>query len=275
MNEILFPLLLPEYTPTTINLVHTLTLPYYEIGSPQTDNLTLSATRNDAGDYTNLSLFRKEEPDVNFTLINSVNNPPFSGTTNKFYSIDYDDNITVAAGITTWTGNGDYLAGIVKNDSDGNPDTRTPQIRQTDAPQAAQNDFDSNDVTINGIYPYYYGYIVGTKPTPAEIATLVNNYSGETPQIRRTLKPLTNTENVFFNAENPCWMWFAHVGTAKTNYITQNQATQTEIQAGSLFDSNQPTAFTETNDYWTNITFNLYIASRVSSTAGNYWFKFR
>lgn len=276
LNEILFPLTLPEYNPTTINLVHTLTNPYYEIGSPQTDSLTLTAVKNDAGDYTNLSLFRKEEGDANFTLINSVDNPPFTGTTNKTYSIDYDDNINVSPGITTWTGNGDYLSGIIKNDSDGNPDTRPPLVRNPNAPQKFQFDFDSNDVTINGIYPYYYGYIIGAnRPLASEIATLVNNYSGDTPQIRRVLKPLTSTENVFFNAENPCWMWIAHTGTPKTNYITENQPIQTDITSGSLFDSNQITAFTEANDYWTNVNFNLYIASRLSSTSGNYWFKFR
>ena len=264
LDDILFPTTRPTYTPTTINLSHTLTLPYYEVGTSQTNNLTLTANKNNAGDYTNLSILRGAQ------IIESVDNPTLTGNS---YSISYSDSILVDPGTTTWTGNGDYLSGIIKNDSDGNPDTRTPAVRTPNAPQRFENDFDSNDVTINGIYPYYYGYIIGTKPSPENIADLIANYTVNTSSIRRVLKPLSNTEEVYFNAENPCWMWIAHTGTAKTNYITGNQPTPTNITSGSLFDSNQITSFS--NDYWTNVSFNLYIASKLSSTVGNYWFKFR
>jgi hypothetical protein len=270
LDEILFPATLPTYTPTTIGLTHSLTLPYYEVGSSQTNNLILTAIQNNAGDYSNLSILRDS------SVIESDDTPSFTGTINKTYTLQYSDTISVDPGTTTWTGNGDYASGIVKTNSDGTPDTRTPQVRNPNAPQRFEDNFDSNDVSINGIYPYYYGFILSpTKPTAAEIATLVNNYSGQTNQIRRTLKPLTNTEDVFFNAENPCWMWIAHVGTPKTNYITQNQSTPTDITGTNLFNSNQITAFTETNNYWTDVDFNLYIASSKSDTAGNYWFRFR
>jgi|688.fasta_scaffold07897_2 hypothetical protein len=273
LNEILFPLSLPSYTPTTINLTHTLTLPYYEIGSSQTNSLTLTATQNNAGDYTNLSILRGS------SVIESVDDPPFTGTTNKTYIIEYSDTITVDPGITTWTGNGDYLSGIVKNDSDGNPDIRPPEVRQTDAPQRFENDFDSNDVTINGIYPYYYGYSI-TKPTVSSIATLVSQYTQDSANIKKVLRPLSSSEQISFGAgaDDFVYIWVAHTGTSKNTYITRTQSTATEIGNGSpsaLFPTKETQNFN--TSAWTGIEFNVYISARatlVESAGSQIWFKF-
>ena len=268
LDEILFPATLPTYTPTTISLAHTLTLPYYEVGTSQTNNLTLTAIQNNAGDYSNLSILRDS------SVIESDDTPSFTGTVNKTYTLQYSDTISVDLGTTTWTGNGDYASGIVKTNSDGTPDTRTPAVRNPNAPQRFENNFTSNAVNINGIYPYYYGYISSaTKPTPADIAELIFNYSVDVPNIRKVLKPLTDNEEVYFNATTPVWMWIAHTGTAKTDYITRNQSSPTFIEGTNLFNSNQITSFD--SDYWTDVSFNLYIASSKSDTLGNYWFKFR
>jgi hypothetical protein len=279
LNEILFPLSLPDYTPTTILLEDTLALPYYEIGTSITNNLTLSARRNDAGNYSNLSLFRKLQTDADFTPINSVNSPPFTlfSGTNRLYSISYSDVISVAPGITTWTGNGDYASGIVKTDTDGNPDTRPAEIRQTDAPQAAENDFDSNDVTINGIYPYYYGYS-STQPTLQNIADLIQGYTVDTPSLKKVLRPLSDGEQVIFGPTVFSYLWIAHTGTSKNTYITSTQSTETEIGTGSssaLFPTKQTRNFTTTA--WTNIQFNVYISGydTLPINAGSQiWFKF-
>lgn len=281
LDEILFPASLPTYTPTTISLSHTLTLPYYEIKTSQSNSLTLSTTKNDAGDYSSLFIKRDGSTIITDNTLTSTPGPPYSAGSdypnpnlpNKNYSLAYTDNIIVDPGTTTWTGYGNYSSGLPKKNSEGVDDTRAPAKRTANAPQLFENNFESNSVSITGIYPYYYGYISGTKPSPQDIADLIANYTADTPSIRRVLKPLSNTEEVYFNATAPVWMWIAHTGTAKTNYITGNQPTPTNITSGSLFDSNQITSFS--NNYWTNVSFNLYIASRVSSTAGNYWFKFR
>jgi len=268
LNEILFPATNPTYTPTTINLSHTLTLPYYEVGTSQTNNLTLTANKNDAGDYTNLSILRGAQ------ILESVDDPTLDGNS---YSISYSDSILVDPGTTTWTGNGDYLSGIVKNNSDNTPDTRPPQIRQTNAPQRFEDNFDSNDVNINGIYPYYYGYL-DDKPNNGTIADLIINYTVDTPSIKRVLKPLSNTENVFFAAPRAgVYLWFAHTGTSKNSYVTQVFSFPEIIGTGSgLFPTVVTTNFSNSN--WQNVEYKLYISDYKTTTLdslnNSFWLRF-
>ena len=268
LNEILFPTTRPTYTPTTISLSHTLTLPYYEIGTSQTNNLTLTANKNDAGAYTNLSILREAQ------VLESVDDPTLTGNS---YSISYSDSILVDPGTTTWTGNGDYLSGIVKNNSDNTPDTRTPQVRNPNAPQRFENDFDSNDVSINGIYPYYYGYS-NDKPTLLSIATLVSEYTQDSASIKKVLRPLSNSEQVSFGATTFQYLWIAHTGVSKRNYITSTQPIATKIGTG-LIDALFPTKETQnfTTSAWINIEFNVYISGYKTlpvNADSQIWFKF-
>ncbi len=283
LDEILFPASLATYTPPTIQLSGSLTAPYYEVGSLQTNNLSLIGIKNDAGAYTNLSISR------NGSQIASISNPlggqqasqpqgsdyPNPNVPNYKYTLNHNDvDFEVQLGTNTWGGIGSYNPGLAKQNSDGTTDSRSFQERLTTNPQAGDNSFSSNNVSINGIYPYYYGYIVSaTRPTPADIINLISNYTTNNASINKVLRPLTDEEEVYFNANSPVWMWIAHTGTAKTNYITKNQSNPTDITGTNLFNSNQITNFT--TPYWLNVSFNLYIASSKSDTVGNYWFKFR
>jgi hypothetical protein len=169
LDTILFPLALPTYTVTTISLTGTVPS-IVEVGRVVSQTLTITANKNDAGGtttfaYTQLNFFRGILP------INSVLNPTVFGNPgnipnqfgynnpnnpNKQYIQSYSDSgVTINSGTTSWLGKGNYNAGLPKPDNFGALDTRTPAIRNVNAPQASETGFTSNAVTVTGIYPYY------------------------------------------------------------------------------------------------------------------------
>lgn len=285
LDEILFPASLPTYTPTTISLTGSLNNPYYEVGTTQSNSLNLSAIKNDAGIYTSLRILRDNvEKD-------SVSNPegtqqasqpqgsdyPNPNIPNFRYDLSYTDSFSVNLGDNTWVGEGNYNPGLAKQNSDGTVDSRSFDTRKTTNPQSGENNFDAPSISIEGIYPYYYGYL-DTKPTPANIAALVNGYTTNNSSINKVLRPLTPTEEVYFNAPfTGKWLWFAHTGPTKNSWYTQKFAFPENINTGSgLFNVVANQNFTTTN--WENISFKVYISSyQTGSTDGNgvpYWFKF-
>lgn len=169
LDAILFPLALPTYTVTTISLTGSAST-LVEVGTVVSQTLTITADKNDAGGtatfaYTQFDFFR------GILQINSILNPPVSSNPgnipnqfgynnpnnpNKQYIQSYSDSgVTIFSGTTSWSSKGNYNAGLPKQDNFGALDTRTPAIRNVNAPQAAEVGFTSNSVSVTGIYPYY------------------------------------------------------------------------------------------------------------------------
>lgn len=168
LDAILFPQALPTYTVTSISLTGTAPT-LVEVGTVVNQTLNLYAYKNDAGNpanpgYTKLELYS------GIVLISSTTNPvasPFTNipgqfgyanpnSPNKQYSKTFTDaGVTILSGTFYWSGKGDYNAGLPKQDNFGAFDTRTPAIRNPNAPQAAEVGFTSNSVSVTGIYPYY------------------------------------------------------------------------------------------------------------------------
>lgn len=285
LDEILFPASLPTYTPTTISLTGTLNDPYYEIGTSQTNNLSLVAIKNDAGIYTNLRILRDNSeiassPNPTGTAQN--NQPQGSdyanpNVPNLRYALGDSDTFTVQLGNNTWVGDGNYLPGLAKKNSDGTTDTRNFDTRKTTNPQAGENNFDSNSITIEGIYPYYYGYL-DTKPTKESIAALVNSYTADGPSINKVLRKFTSSEEVYFNSPRVGkWLWFAHTGPNKVSYITEKFPLPENIGTGSgLFPIVATQNFTTSN--WPNVQFKVYISDYQTTTLDDlnnpFWLKF-
>jgi hypothetical protein len=168
LDAILFPLALPTYTVTTISLTGS-ALTLVEVGTVVNQTLTITAYKNDAGGtatfaYTQFDFFK------GILQINSILNPPSTVTTsipgqfgyanpnipNLRYIQSYTDSgVTIFSGTTSWSSKGNYNAGLPKQDNFGALDTRTPAIRNVNAPQASETGFTSNAVSVTGIYPYY------------------------------------------------------------------------------------------------------------------------
>ena len=287
LDEILFPASLPTYTPTTISLTGTLNDTYYEVGTSQTNNLSLVAIKNDAGIYTNLRILRDNSeiassPNPTGTAQN--NQPQGSdyanpNVPNLRYALGDSDTFTVQSGNNTWSGDGNYLSGLAKKNSDNTTDTRSFQIRNANAPQLFENNFAPPPISITGIYPYYYGYS-DTKPTKEGIAALVANYVSDNSSIKKALRPLNSDEQVVFGAAEGefVYIWVAHTGTSKNTYVTLTQSTPTQIgvaSPGALFPTKETQNFSTTA--WTNIPFNIYISTRktlVVNAGSQIWFKF-
>ena len=287
MDEILFPASLPTYTPTTISLTGTLNDLYYEVGTSQTNNLSLTAIKNDAGIYTNLRILRDNvQIASSFNPAGTIQNNQPQGSDyanpnipNLRYNLNYNDTFTVNLGDNTWSGDGNYNAGLPKKNTDGIDDTRSFQTRNVNAPQQLEDNFDATPISIEGIYPYYYGYL-DTKPTAADIATLVNNYTADGPSINKVLRKFTSSEEVYFNSPRVGkWLWFAHTGSNKVSYITQNFSNPAPIGTGSpsaLFPTIATQNFSTTN--WSNVEFKVYIGNFATTTIdslnNSFWLKF-
>lgn len=168
LDAILFPLSLPTYTIPSISLIGNIgTL--VEVGVTVSPILTLNAFKNDSGDpanpgFTLLEIYR------GLTLISSTTNPIASSATNipgqfgypnpnspnKQYAKSFqDNNVSIQNGTTSWSGKGDYNAGLAKQDNFGAFDTRPFAVRNPNAPQAGDSGFTSNLFSVTGIYPYF------------------------------------------------------------------------------------------------------------------------
>jgi hypothetical protein len=287
LDDILFPPSDATYTIPTLSLAGTLPGPIYEVGTTQTNNLTLTGIKNDAGPYTSLSLFKDN------IQISTVNNPtgspqanqpqgsdyPNPNIPNQKYVLTYTNTFQITPGVITWIGKGNYDPGLPKKNSEGVDDPRPFLKRITTNPQAGDSNFESNSLTVEGIYPYYYGYL-DTKPTAADIATLVNNYTADGPSINKVLRKFTSSEEVYFNSPRVGkWLWFAHTGSNKVSYITQNFSNPAPIGTGSpsaLFPTIATQNFSTTN--WPNVEFKVYIGNFATTTIdslnNSFWLKF-
>jgi hypothetical protein len=258
LDEILFPANLPTYIIPTLVLNHT--LPYIqEVGKSVTNNFTLTGTKNDAGDFTLLRILEGA------TEIESSNPSPGLSAT-----LSYSHTFEVEPGVTTWIGNSAYNQGARKSDSQGVEDTRNYAIRQTNAPQAADPDFDStNTVSIDGIYPYFYG-VSSTPINSTQIKSIIEAGNGN-----KTLTKADGTISIQFNGTVQ-YLWFAHaeIYPTKTKWqAANNPSNGGNIGAPSDFFGPHSTEQIVSpdgspNPYWT-VNYKIYITNGRTSTQDN------
>jgi len=251
LDEILFPAGLPTYIIPTLVLTDTLT-PIQEVGTTVTNDLKLTGTKNDAGDFTSLKIFE------GVTEIASSNpNPGLTATLN------YSRNFQVPVGVTTWEGKGAYNQGDRKNDSQGNPDPRNYALLSTNNPQAANNNFTSNTTSIDGIYPFFYGVSSDIGLTKETIKSEI-----EAGNSVKQLTKADGTINIEFGDLSSDFVvqWFAHASIypTKTKWEdTTNSSNKGFISGASdymsapqLININSP------NGYWNNIQYKVYRSNR-------------
>lgn len=187
----------PTYTPATISLSKSIAN-VAEVGTTYVNN-TLNAvfTQNDAGALTNIRI-QKNGSDI---LPN--------GSTSPFSKID---NGTYLVTPQTFQAFCNYNAGPVKNYTpSGTPDPRPPQIRSVNAPQAAENNFASNLLTIQGYYNYFYGPAAAAPTDSVSVRALPSSqlinagntftlHTGTVQQIFAIAMPATKTLTQVFDA---------------------------------------------------------------------------
>jgi hypothetical protein len=268
LDAILFPDLDPTYTVPTLTLSGNQS-GTKEIGSTINQALATIGTENDAGIFTVLNLFRQS------TQIFTVNNPTGTLTANiepQFgyadpnnpnftYQLSNTDSYTVTSGTTSWSATGNYNAGLPKLDNKGVTDSRTAAVRSINAPQAAAG-ITSSSISINGIYPYFWGKSV-TQPTANSIA---NEIAGGTAN--KVLAVASETVSVTYNADGEyVWLAVQSAYTQKTVwYFTE--LNQGLIGPGNFILSPVTQNVNSPNGFWNGISYKIYISDGATITEG-------
>jgi hypothetical protein len=275
--EVLDAILFPDLNPTYVIPTAAITASQSgtkEIGVTINQSLVLTTTENDAGAFTNLTVRR------NGNAIQSVSNPTGSQASdlpnqfgftnpnnpNQAYSLSYTDTIVVTAGTTNWSGTGTYSAGLAKNNNKGVADTRTAQVRSTNAPQAAGS-ITSSSASITGIYPYFWGKS-SQQPTALSVAAAILNGLSN-----KVLSAASGTVAVTYNAFAE-YIWMAHPAT----YTTKTRWYNTELNQGNIGQGNfiltpLTVSVNSPDGNWNNVTYVVYISDVATSTDGEIQFR--
>ena len=273
-DAILFPTIGPSYTIPTITLSanNTGTL---EIGQTINQLLTVTGTKNDANAFTQLRINRNT---INLVTNNSPtitaagnvasqfgypdpNNPNFS------YATTHIDSNTIVSGTTTWTGFGNYGAGLAKLTNKGTTDTNAFAVLSTTNPQAANNaNFATSGATVTGIYPYFWG-VSSTQPTTSSIASAI-----QAGTENRVLAVGSGTLTITFNASSQ-YIWLAvQTGYAAKTAWYNTALNNGSIGAGQFILSPISQAVTSPSSYWSGVTYNIYISGYATTTSGSIQF---
>lgn len=279
-DELLFPTVQPTYTIPTINLTGAANSTV-EVGSTLNLNLSSNATKNDAGIFTELRLLRNDDLIQNYTgtginITSATNIPdqfgysdpnnPNSGFTinptpySEVYVIPSPTGSNTSSA-TVYKSDGNYDAGLPKNDNKGSADTRTSLVRSVNAPQASSNNFQSTSYTYTGIYPYFWG-ISSSAPT---VTIIRDEITGGTAN--KVLSSASGTITIDFAASSD-YLWFAHYSgyTSKTKWFV-TALNQGDIGGGSnLFNTPSLQTLNSPDGYWTGIDFKIYISNYQTST---------
>lgn len=277
LDTILFPTLSPTYVIPTLTLTSSIT-GLREVGSTINPLLTIVGTKNNAGDFTQLSIKRT----FGSTVILGTFNSPLTATTtslppqygysdpnnpNYTYTSTFTDSWVIPSppssyfSMTQYGGNSIYLSGLTKKDNKGNFDLNTPAVRLTTRPQAGSNTLAPTPVSIMGIYPYFYGTDIN-QPTIDSIADAI---SGGTANM--VLADAEGTLSITFNALNS-YFWFAHNATNTTKqkwFETVNNSgnigSPTDLFGAPIIHN-----VSSSLNYWNNVPFKIYITNYPSST---------
>jgi hypothetical protein len=283
-NDILFPTQNPTYTIPTITLASTVTS-IREIGQTFSPTVTLVGTKNDAGAFSQLTVRKSinggsastlTTGSITITSATAIapqftypdpNNPNFS------YTVSTTDSGLIipapASGGTnstvTYSGLGNYDAGLAKKNNKGSTDVRPLLVRNSAAPQSADTNFAPSAQTITGYYPYFYGK-TSTQKTAAEIVTIIQ------AAVAGTYTKVTNNAagslSMTFGATGE-WPWFAtySVYTTKTGWVDQSQPLNNGAIGNPTDLFPAPTTVpnvASADGYWTT-SFKIYPAGKVTT----------
>ena len=279
-DDLLFPTVLPTYTIPEIQL-QGLSSQTLEVGTTKSILVNGYGDKNDAGDFTSIRVRTgTTTPNTDVVIDNSptessiANIPDQFGFTNpnnpnkRFSSTQLSYTLTIpgpTAGNTSSTvrydAEGDCGAGIAKLDNKGNTDTRTAGTNEN-TPQQARTDLNSNDVTITGVYPYWYG----TSSTQPTISTIQNAISGGTANKSSITNNQDGTLTITFNADEE-YCWFAHFeeyNTKQSYFVTD--INKEDFCASCLFNTFVTGSINSPDGYWSGVNYKIYITNLRTTT---------
>ena len=266
LDTILFPQSLPTYTVTTISLTGTVPS-IVEVGTVVSQNLTITANKNDAGGaatfaYTQLTFYQ------GISLLNTITNPPstvigsipgqFGYPNPNIPNLQYvqgytNSGVTITNGTTSWTGKGNYNAGLPKQDNFGAFDTRTPAIRNPNAPQAAETGFTSNAITVTGIYPYFvYKSAFSISPTDMQNAI----FSGAATKY---VSSSTGTIYIPAPTANSQYVAVAYPATSTTKTVWYVTNLNNGFIPGGLWSAQTTLACSSSINLWSGIQYKIHV----------------
>jgi hypothetical protein len=274
LDTILFPDQLPTYTVPTITITSTQS-GELEVGTPINQTITVTATENDAGAFSYLSINR------NGSSIYNTNSPSMQAATdiasqygfddpnnpNRKYVVSHTDTTgTITTSTISWNSTGNHAAGLAKNNNKGITDTRAAGY-STGVPQAARTGLTSSTVSVQGIYPYFYGKS-STAPSAASIAADIADNAAH--------KVLANGDGnitVTFNASAE-YVWLA----VHEDYQLKNKWYNTGLNNGNIGNGQfilapAQYAIDSPQSLWSGETYNIYISSGATSTEGSLIFQ--
>jgi hypothetical protein len=188
---------------------------------------------------------------------------------NTAFTINYLENYTIPSGLTssttTYGGYGNYLNGLPKLNNKGVTDSRTPAVRTTTAPQLSANTFTSSNITITGIYPYYYGTFTGALTTNI-VRTLISGGTVPGGTVTKVLSNVTSGTSITYNASGVNF-WFAH----NASYPVKVQWYVDAINKGTINTTTSGffTAYSATTNselsLWSGKMYYIYLSNFASS----------
>lgn len=258
------PVSYPTYTLPTVFLT-TSESGYHEIGSTISQNLTANAIKNDAGAVSDIAVYR------NGSQIANQNSPTGAPTTdlspqfgyadpnnpNLDYALPHNDSgFVVPEGVTSWKASIDYNAGLPKKDSSGDDDERTPEIRNHNAPQAADSGFESSIHSIEGVYPYFY-LTSATQLSDSEIATEI-----AAGNANKVVADANGNITVPYDNIDPEYLYLAHIATDTTKTKWEDPSDPNNSGSignpGDLFDPVTTENVNSPDGFWTGKSFKIY-----------------
>jgi hypothetical protein len=271
LDTILFPDQAPTYTIPVISLINS-TSGLKEVGSSVSQGLTASFTKNDSGICTSLTLYRGA------SSLATVSNP--TGTTasdipaqfgysdpnnpNFTYTLNITDTLTVAYGANsaTWSGKAAYNAGVAKNNNKGVLDGRSAAVLSVNAPQAANSNFNTNTVAIEGAYPYFYG-CSSSQQSAAQVVDLIQGGAGT-----KVLASGSGSGSLSMNfSASGQWIWFAIYDSiaAKTTWYETALNNGTIGGATDLIAAPTTLALNSPTSLWSGVNYKIYVAQKVTT----------
>jgi len=260
-NDLLFPTVQPTYTIPTITIggVTTSTL---EVGSTYAPNITAYGEKNDAAAFTRLRILRDSSPIFTNTGLTQSsitniadqfgyadpNNPNYRYTINP---TPYNESYVLPVGTTTYQNDGNYGAGVAKQDNKGVFDVRSAAVRSVNAPQLGDTNFGSATRTITAIYPFFYGDMASL-PTAGSIATAIQ--AGTETKV---LSSASGTVATPYNVTGR-YIWVAYLSsyTSKTVWwVTDFDSADID---GSFITTAVTQAVTSPDGYWSGINFKMH-----------------
>lgn len=269
LDAILFPITGPTYVIPTINITSSHS-GVKEVGTYIKFSLAINAIKNDAGNFTDLTLIENTSEiaygiDTTGETTNLPNQFGYVNPNNPniMFSMYHTGNTFVNFGLTSWKAYGSYLPGQRKIDSKGVLDDRMYAVRDASKPQLGDDDFYSNTVTIDGVFPYFYGKS-NSSVTFSDVANIIQSGSSNGKVVVQGSG--AGSLSIPFNAVGQ-WIWFAiHDSVEVKDTWYETPLNNGEIgKVTDLISAPTQIPLESPDNLWSLAPYKVYVAQKVTT----------